>query len=140
MKQVRSEATEIEQQQAEQLKQEAAILIEKIEAIKATQRKLLGQDLGSCSIEELHAMDDQLEQSLQNIRARKEQLFREEIAQLKAKEKLLTEENRKLAQKRDGNPPLLLLHQGEPSSTSLSPQSSEVGTDLGLFIGLPVVR
>ncbi|KAL9269556.1 MADS-box protein AGL42-like protein [Drosera capensis] len=218
MKQVRSEATEIEQQQAE----EAAILIEKIEAIKATQRKLLGQDLGSCSIEELHAIDDQLEQSLRNIRARKEQLFREEIAQLKAKEKLLTDENRKLAQKdlpisstvsfwkgssdrimdnrvisgrtewlvdkivtrdhefdlclphlsthvvyfvecgpsltlgglaqpsgqkwffdrskRDGNPPLLLLHQGELSSTSPSTQSSEVGTDLGLFIGLPVVR
>ncbi|KAL9255169.1 MADS-box protein AGL42-like protein [Drosera capensis] len=122
MKQVRSEATEIEQQQAEQLKQEAAILIEKIEAIKATQRKLLGQDLGSCSIEELHAFDDQLEHSLWNIRARKEQLFREEIAQLKAKEKQLTDENRKLAQKCDGNPPLLLLHQGELPSTSLSTQ------------------
>ncbi|KAK1576150.1 hypothetical protein Q3G72_011316 [Acer saccharum] len=82
-------------------------------------RRLLGQELGSCSIEELQEIDGQLEQSLQSIRARKDQLFNEQIEQLKAKS-------------------------GAKSSTKQteairnfipSCQTSEVETDL--FIGLP---
>lgn len=34
-------------------------------------RKLLGQDLGTCSVEELHDIHNQLENSLKTIRARK---------------------------------------------------------------------
>ncbi|KAJ0043885.1 hypothetical protein Pint_17346 [Pistacia integerrima] len=62
-------------------------------------RKLLGQDLGSCRVEELQDIDDQLERSLRSIRARKALLFKEQIEQLKAKEKLLLEENARLSSK-----------------------------------------
>lgn len=34
-------------------------------------RKLLGHNLGSCSMDELHEIDNQLERSLKSIRARK---------------------------------------------------------------------
>ncbi|GAB2265290.1 hypothetical protein Dimus_000356 [Dionaea muscipula] len=88
VKQVRSDTVDIQQQQTEQLKHEAASLVQKLEAIGASQRKLLGQGLGSCSMEELHETENQLEQSLRSIRARKEQLFREEIAHLRAKVKV----------------------------------------------------
>ncbi|KAK0595134.1 hypothetical protein LWI29_003878 [Acer saccharum] len=37
----------------------------------SSSERLLGQELGSCSIEELQEIDGQLEQSLQSIRARK---------------------------------------------------------------------
>ncbi|KAK0597615.1 hypothetical protein LWI29_026903 [Acer saccharum] len=46
----------------------------------SSSERLLGQELGSCSIEELQEIDGQLEQSLRSIRARK-------IEQLKAKVK-----------------------------------------------------
>ncbi|CDP09628.1 unnamed protein product [Coffea canephora] len=62
--------------------------------------KLLGQDLGSSSLEELQQIDSQLERSLKNVRARKTQLFKEEIERLKAKEMLLLEENARLSQQR----------------------------------------
>ncbi|KAL9267444.1 MADS-box protein AGL42-like protein [Drosera capensis] len=96
VKQARIHPNGIELQKIEQIKHETASLVQKIGALAATQRKLLGQELNSCSIEELHEIDNQLEQSLRSIRARKEQLYREEIAQLKAKEQLLLDENMKL--------------------------------------------
>ncbi|KAL9265667.1 MADS-box protein AGL42-like protein [Drosera capensis] len=123
VKQVRIDPNGMELQKIEQMKHETASLVQKIEALAATQRKLLGQELNSCSLKELHEIENQLEQSLRSIRARKEQLYREEIAQLKAKS--IT------------NPPLRLAQQGEPSSTSQSTQSSTVDTEQ--FIGLPVV-
>ncbi|KAL9267443.1 MADS-box protein AGL42-like protein [Drosera capensis] len=104
MKQARIDPNGIELQKIEQMKHETASSVQKIEALGATQRKLLGQELTSCSLQELHEIDNQLEQSLRSIRARKEQLYRQEIAELKAKS--IT------------NPPLRLLQQGEPSSTS----------------------
>lgn len=127
VKQVGKDPNGIELQKIEQMKHETASLVQKIEALAATQRKLLGQELNSCSLEELHEIDNQLEQSLRSIRARKEQLYREEIAQLKAKEKLLLDENVKLRTQK----------QGEPFSTSQSTQNSMIDTELS--IGLPVV-
>ncbi|KAK1578725.1 hypothetical protein Q3G72_032672 [Acer saccharum] len=106
----------------EQAKQEMANMVKKIELLEVSQRRLLGQELGSCSIEELQEIDGQLEQSLQSIRARKAQLFNERIEQLKAKS-------------------------GAKSSTKQteairnfipSCQTSEVETEL--FIGLPEKR
>ncbi|KAL1070244.1 hypothetical protein V6Z11_D11G009300 [Gossypium hirsutum] len=47
--------------------------------------RMLGQNLGSCSIDELQEVENQLERSLRNIRARKGYLFKEQILQLKAK-------------------------------------------------------
>ncbi|KAI3850624.1 hypothetical protein MKW92_016949 [Papaver armeniacum] len=89
----------IEQQNSQQLKYEAANLTKKIENLEASKRKLMGEGLESCSINELQTAENQLEKSLLNIRARKNQLYREKIEQLKQKEKQLLEENEVLCEK-----------------------------------------
>ncbi|KAK4837719.1 hypothetical protein QYF36_007933 [Acer negundo] len=124
------------EQYMQQPKQEMANMVKKIQLLEVSQRRLLGQELGPCSIEELQEIDGQLEQSLQSIRARKAQLFKERIEQLKAKERLLLDENARLYTK-----------SGAKSSTKQteatrnfipSCQTSEVETEL--FIGLPEMR
>ncbi|GMP70065.1 hypothetical protein CsSME_00029088 [Camellia sinensis var. sinensis] len=90
-----------EEQFTEQLEHEATIMSQKIKIIEAHQRKFLGQDLASCSVEELREIGSQLEQSLRSVRARKELLFKEQIDRLKEKERLLLEENAKLHEKRN---------------------------------------
>ncbi|GKU89455.1 hypothetical protein SLEP1_g3589 [Rubroshorea leprosula] len=87
------------EQRMQHLRIETADIFKKIEFLEVSKRKLLGQGLGSCSIEELQEIDSQLEQSLKNIRARKAQLFKEQMQQLKAKERMLLEENVKLFEK-----------------------------------------
>ncbi|GLU21007.1 hypothetical protein SLE2022_371740 [Rubroshorea leprosula] len=77
-------------------------MVKKIEFLEVSKRKLLGQGLGSCSVEELQEIDSQLEQSLKNIRAREAQLHKEQIQELKAKERKLLKENVKLCEKCGG--------------------------------------
>ncbi|KAG5558482.1 hypothetical protein RHGRI_008426 [Rhododendron griersonianum] len=55
----------------QQLKQEAANMAKKMEILEASQRKFLGQSVATCSVEELRELDNQLERSLRNVRARK---------------------------------------------------------------------
>ncbi|XVE58636.1 hypothetical protein DITRI_Ditri04bG0185000 [Diplodiscus trichospermus] len=69
----------------QQLTLEAANMTRKIEFLEVSRRKLLGQSLGSCSLEEIQEVESQLERSLRNIRAKKGHLFKEQIEQLKAK-------------------------------------------------------
>jgi len=111
----------------EQLKQEAANMAKKIEILEASQRKFLGHGIASCSVEELREIDNQLERSLHNVRARKELLFKEQIEQLKEKERLLMEANTRLMEKCEGK------EQKEVGTCSQSSQSSElVETELSL--------
>ncbi|RVW41170.1 MADS-box protein SOC1 [Vitis vinifera] len=81
------------------LKHEAANMAKKIELLEISKRKLLGEGLGSCSIEELQQIEQQLERSVSSIRARKNQVFKEQIEQLKEKEKALAAENAMLCEK-----------------------------------------
>ncbi|TYK24487.1 MADS-box protein SOC1-like [Cucumis melo var. makuwa] len=60
---------------------------------------MLGEDLGSCSLDELQQLEHQLEKSVSKIRARKIEVFEEQIKQLRQKEKVLQDENAKLLQK-----------------------------------------
>ncbi|XP_049411741.1 MADS-box protein AGL42-like [Solanum stenotomum] len=87
------------EQHMEQLKEETANIAKKIEILEISKRKLLGQGIGSCSMNELQEIDNQLERSLKIIRARKSQLFKEEIQRLKDRERLLREENARLSEK-----------------------------------------
>ncbi|GKU89468.1 hypothetical protein SLEP1_g3601 [Rubroshorea leprosula] len=87
------------EQHMKHLRIETENMVKKIEFLEVSKRKLLGQGLGSCSVEELEEIDSQLEQSLKSIRARKAQLCKEHIQQLKAKGRMLLEENRKLCEK-----------------------------------------
>nr|QCB92088.1 MADS box transcription factor 22 [Petunia axillaris] len=129
------------QQQIQYLKEETENMAKKIEVLEVSRRKLTGQSLGSCSMNELQQIDSQLERSLKNIRARKSQLFEDEIERLKAKKNLLLEENARLSEKcgqmsREPAlaPPDPLIQQQEKGNCSLSIKNSEVETDL--FIGL----
>lgn len=144
------------QHNMEHLKHETANMAEKIEILEVSKRKLMGKGLGSCSMDELQEIDSQLERSLKNIRARKDQLFREEIERLRAKERLLLQQNASL---KYGPRPMLLAPTSTPTPISISvpappstppaqvkergnfsqsPQSWEVETEL--FIGLPQMR
>ena len=71
----------------------------KLEHLELSKRKLLGDGLDTCSIEELQQIENQIERSLSKIRTRKNQLFKEEIEKLKEREKYLIEENRRLRKK-----------------------------------------
>ncbi|XP_050871334.1 agamous-like MADS-box protein AGL19 isoform X2 [Lathyrus oleraceus] len=68
----------------------------KLEQLELYKRKLLGYELDTCGIEELQRIENQLEYSLGKVRARKDQLLREQIEKLKKQERCLLEENRRL--------------------------------------------
>lgn len=122
------------------LKEETASLVKKIETIEASKRRLLGENLASCSLEELQQLETQLERSVTKIRARKNQVFNEQIRQLKDKEKQLAAENARLSEKY-GSMPKESSSQptaDTPSEDTNSQISDDVETDL--FIGLPESR
>lgn len=128
----------------QQIKLEAASIQQHIEKLEVSQRRLLGQDLVSCSVDELTSLDSKLEHTLRTIRARKAQLFKEQVEKLKAKEKYILEENarlcqenRSLCQKHIAIPPQQYwMKQKDLGTFSQSSQFSEVET--GLFVGLHV--
>ncbi|KAJ8556324.1 hypothetical protein K7X08_023082 [Anisodus acutangulus] len=101
-KDVQGEKPAVEQNNMQDLKHETASLMKKIELLETSKRKLLGQSLGSCSLEELQQMEHQLERSVNIIRARKMQVFREQIERLKDNVKYLASENVMLLEKCGG--------------------------------------
>ncbi|GER36726.1 MADS-box transcription factor FBP22 [Striga asiatica] len=122
------------EQHMQKLKHEATYLAKQIELLENSHRKLLGHNLGTCSMEELQEIDIKLEKSLKNIRSRKAQAFKEEIEKLQAKEKFLLEENGKLSEKIELKRRREVGKHKEIGSCSHCTQSSEVVTEL--FIGL----
>ncbi|KAF2315363.1 hypothetical protein GH714_038943 [Hevea brasiliensis] len=83
----------------ELLKTEAANMVKKIELLEISKRKLLGEGLDSCTVAELQQIEQQLERSVSSIRARKNQVFKEQIERLKEKESQLAAENARLSEK-----------------------------------------
>ncbi|KAF8008626.1 hypothetical protein BT93_K2324 [Corymbia citriodora subsp. variegata] len=120
---------------AQHLKQETMDMERKIELLEVSLRKLSGQCLGSCSTDEIQEIGDQLERSLSSIRARKAQLFNDQIQQLQEKERSLKEENTKLLAKCHENPWQSTAHPRAAAMHSRSSGSMDVETRL--FIGLP---
>ncbi|KAL0425914.1 UNVERIFIED_CONTAM: MADS-box protein SOC1 [Sesamum radiatum] len=97
-------------------------------------RKLLGENLGNCSIEELQQLEQQLERSVSIIRARKMQVYKQQIEQLKEKGRALAAENAMLSEKRAGSNEE---RGGVVGSAEIS-EISDVETEL--FIGPPETR
>ncbi|XP_076908263.1 MADS-box protein SOC1-like [Bidens hawaiensis] len=97
VKDVQTDTSSVEDVQ--HLKQETAIMAKKVELLEVAKRKLLGEGLGATTIEELVRMEQQLEKGVHLVRARKIQVYNEQIEQLKAKEKLMAEENAILTEK-----------------------------------------
>ncbi|CAD6252244.1 unnamed protein product [Miscanthus lutarioriparius] len=77
----------------EKWKYEATTLGKKIDAIETYKRKLLGENLGSCSVQELKELEAQLEKSLSIIRQRKYKKLMDQILVLREKEQKLLMEN-----------------------------------------------
>ncbi|XP_045806134.1 MADS-box protein SOC1-like isoform X2 [Trifolium pratense] len=119
------------------LKEEAENMRRKIDLLETSKRKFLGDGLGSCSIEELEKIEQQLEKSVAKIRTKKTQVFREQIEKLKEKEKALVAENVKLSEKAAKKSQRESVQEAEPYVDQSSP-SSYVETEL--FIGLPETR
>ncbi|KAJ7951039.1 MADS-box protein [Quillaja saponaria] len=126
------------EQSMQYLKQEAASMVKKIELLEVSKRKLLGESLESCSIEELQHIEQQLDRSVKNVRARKIQVFNEQIEKLKEKETGLVAENARLSEK-CGIQTQKISNVGRKNLPHAeSSPSSEVETEL--FIGLPDTR
>uniref|UniRef100_A0A1J3GTH3 MADS-box protein SOC1 n=1 Tax=Noccaea caerulescens TaxID=107243 RepID=A0A1J3GTH3_NOCCA len=128
----------VSEENMQHLKHEAANMMKKIEQLEASKRKLLGEGIGTCSIEELQQIEQQLEKSVKCIRTRKTQVFKEQIEQLKQKEKALAAENEKLAEKWGATHEIEVWSNKNQESgrrDEESSPSSEVETQL--FIGLP---
>ncbi|CAL5196209.1 unnamed protein product [Lathyrus oleraceus] len=124
------------------LKEEAENMMKKIDLLETSIQKLLGEGLGTCSIEELQKIEHHLERSITKIRAKKTQVFREQIHQLKEKEKTLVAENGMLSEKYGNYSSKSEKNNakeniGEVYANENSP-SSDVETEL--FIGLPETR
>ncbi|KAM7258328.1 hypothetical protein ACFE04_014069 [Oxalis oulophora] len=115
------------------IKEDTLSMGKKIELLEVSKRKLLGDELEQCSIDELHQIENQLERSLSRVRAQKCQLFREQIEKLKEEEKILLEENAKLRQEW-GLPRL----ESSKSAEEIHDENMEVETRL--FIGPPERR
>ncbi|XP_022862322.1 MADS-box protein AGL42-like [Olea europaea var. sylvestris] len=126
------------QQHVQPLKHEGAFTEKKMKFLESSKRKLLGQDLGTCSVEELHDIHNQLENSRKTIRARKAELYKEDIKKSKAKENFLFEENTRLRKQCGRKPNQTPEKQKEIASCSQRTVSLEVVTDL--FIGLPPIQ
>ncbi|KAL3616601.1 MADS-box protein soc1 [Castilleja foliolosa] len=121
------------------LKHEAASMMKKIEQLETSKRKLLGENLGSCSIEELQQLECQLERSVNIIRARKMQVYKQQIDHLKEKGKALAAENAMLCEKVG----LEIQQRGsnEERAIGTSAEISEVSdVETELFIGPPETR
>ncbi|KAI3928868.1 hypothetical protein MKW92_043679 [Papaver armeniacum] len=121
-----------------QWKNEVANLEKKIENLEASKRKLMGEGIESCSIDELQTTENQLEKSLLSIRAKKNKLYREKIEQLKQKEKSLLEENEVLCEKCGPRQWEQQNQQREIIPYEINPDSHEVETELQ--IGRPERR
>ncbi|KAK9914165.1 hypothetical protein M0R45_037957 [Rubus argutus] len=152
-KAVQTNTFEVEQYM-QQLMHESAKMAKQIEILEASQRRLLGHDLDSCSAQELNQISDQLERSLRNVRERKAHVFMEQIQQLKAKGRLLLEENAKLhieccarplqqhlvEEKGGGGADAFYNRMNSSQSSSSQTISNSDQLETRLFIGPPVMR
>lgn len=128
----------LEEKILQRLKEDAAEMTKKIEAIEVARRRLLGEGLELCTNEELQQIEQQLEQSVSKVRSRKMQVFKKQVNQFKEKEKSLEAENATLREK------LGIRRSQEPTeeiatvASTNSREDSDVETEL--FIGQPLGR
>nr|UVX20543.1 SUPPRESSOR OF OVEREXPRESSION OF CONSTANS 1 [Linum usitatissimum]UVX20544.1 SUPPRESSOR OF OVEREXPRESSION OF CONSTANS 1 [Linum usitatissimum]UVX20546.1 SUPPRESSOR OF OVEREXPRESSION OF CONSTANS 1 [Linum usitatissimum] len=89
-------------------------------------RQLMGECLEACSTVELRKIECQLERSLSRIRARKNQLFMDQIDKLREEEKILLEENKRLRDKCGVEPVLKLSNNSKKLKHHLHHQQLEI--------------
>lgn len=87
------------EQDHEGLKREIANMEDKIRILESTQRKMTGEGLAACSVDELDQLEVQVQQGLSCIRAQKIELLTTQVKQLRKEECILKEENNFLREK-----------------------------------------
>ncbi|GER57475.1 MADS-box transcription factor, partial [Striga asiatica] len=137
-KEIQANNPSMEHDHTQHLKLEAASMMKKIEQLEASKGKLLGQGLGTCTIEELQQLERQLERSVSVIRARKMQVYKQQIEQLKEKERALAAENALLYEKVGIETERELKEEKAVGTPAEISEISDVETDL--FIGPPETR
>ncbi|XP_052133900.1 MADS-box transcription factor 56 [Oryza glaberrima] len=138
------------QQDIQQVKDDTLGLAKKLEALDESRRKILGENLEGCSIEELRGLEMKLEKSLHNIRLKKTELLEQQIAKLKEKERTLLKDNENLRGKHRNLEAAALVanHMTTTTATAAWPRdvpmtSSTAGAadamdvETDLYIGLP---
>ncbi|KAK9070353.1 hypothetical protein SSX86_010755 [Deinandra increscens subsp. villosa] len=144
----------------QKLKQEAIIIQQNLEQLEASQRKFLGQDIVSCSLDEVCELDTNLEHTLKIVRERKAHVFNEQTEKLKAKvciyfaifleikifllhpfhvqERYLLEENAELCQKSSSLSQKIVgtSRQQHKDVITWSPSSQFSEVETGLYVGL----
>ncbi|KAK0580713.1 hypothetical protein LWI29_005386 [Acer saccharum] len=124
------------EQNMQKLKNEAASMVKRIELLEVAKRRLLGEGLESCTIEELQEIEQQLERSVSSIRARKTQVFKEQIQRLKEKCGAQPWQGLKEKEKEKEQP------ENSPNSEDHDDHDSSPTSDVEteLFIGPPPAR
>ncbi|KAJ0968919.1 hypothetical protein J5N97_021796 [Dioscorea zingiberensis] len=123
------------EQNIQQWRSKASTAARNIETIEASKRRLLGENLESCTVPELNELECQLEGALCKIRSRKNQLFIKKIEELKHQERILLEENALLQEKCKVGPKLVSSAQRDAAAQEQSIEQMEVVTEL--HIGRP---
>lgn len=78
---------------------EATRIKEQLAYVKESHKQMLGENLVALSMKELEKLESQLEVGINRIRTKKTQLLLEEVEELCAKERLLSQENETLRAK-----------------------------------------
>ncbi|XP_031378139.1 MADS-box transcription factor 23-like isoform X5 [Punica granatum] len=81
------------------LRSETASLKLEISRLQESQRHLMGQELKEMRLEELNDLEAKLDTGLKNVRAQKDQIFKEEATELKEKTDRIEQENIELRRK-----------------------------------------
>ncbi|XP_031380104.1 MADS-box transcription factor 23-like isoform X2 [Punica granatum] len=81
------------------LREENASLKQHISKLQESHRQLMGQELTKVRLEELNDLETKLDASLKNIRAQKDQVYKEEATELKQKIDRVEQENIELRKK-----------------------------------------
>ncbi|KAJ3680287.1 hypothetical protein LUZ60_016565 [Juncus effusus] len=132
----------------QQTKIEVERLRKKIEFLEASRKKLLGENLDSCSIEELQEIEEKLEQSLQKMRGQKiklmedrTQLLEKKITKHKEKETILLSKTAELLEKLEKNKEQLVVRRESiPIRTGAVPiqiEDENMDVETELHIGWP---
>ncbi|XP_054780718.1 MADS-box protein SOC1-like [Prosopis cineraria] len=133
-------ATRYMEQSMQLLKEETEIMMEKVQLLEVSKRKFSGEELGSCSLQELEEIQLQLQKSVSNVRETKVRTFLEQMERLRENERTLTAENARLCEKYG----IELYHQTTTENKSENPTFSEniptLDVETNLFIGLPESR
>ncbi|XP_074357700.1 agamous-like MADS-box protein AGL19 [Apium graveolens] len=126
-------ATAVEENTEHVLEEEVATMSEKIKQLEECKEKLMGVGLESYTVDELQKIENDLDRSLKHIRARKHELFKQQIEQLRNEERRLAKQNEEFKKSE--------LQETEPDNRSeKDSRREEDDVETGLFLGPPELR